>query len=87
MKAYGIEISYILLLATVPLLNLARMVPLTIQGRGVTEGLAYVLWQASGIRPEEAVLVCLSVYFLGLLNSILSGGFLFSLKGYSWKAR
>ena len=83
-KAYGSLIPYVLLIATVPIINLARMFPLTIQGRGVTEGLAYILWRSSDITPKEAVLVCLSIYFLGLLNSIICGSLLIDKTNISY---
>ncbi len=60
-------------LLVVPILLVASTVPITIQGRGVTEGLALLLWGGRSASAEQIVLMCLAVYAVGLTQGLLGG--------------
>ena len=51
----GVPIPFSLLLATVPLINIASCLPISINGIGVREGLAVALFVPLGMTNEQAV--------------------------------
>lgn len=72
-KALGMEMEFAKYLWGVPALMLAAAIPVTVQGRGITEGLAIMLWQTSTVTPEQIVLVCLGVYAVSVVHAVGSG--------------
>lgn len=61
-RTFGLAPDLILVLAAVPALNIIVLVPLTWQGRGLSEAFLVVLWGTAGIAPEVAVLTSLGAY-------------------------
>lgn len=77
LQAAHLSISYDLFFAVAPLVSLAIMLPISIQGLGVRESLYVTFFAAYGIDPE-AVLAGLSLTYLFGLPFILWGWLLYS---------
>ena len=56
-----------------PIMHLARMVPVSIQGRGVTEGLGIAFWANEFVSAESVVLICLLIYGFALVQGVVAG--------------
>lgn len=77
-RAVGLALDIGAALALIPLTLLAMLVPLTINGWGLREGLAALLWPLMGIATAQAVaaslafgLTCMLAALLGLLSLLL----------------
>lgn len=77
-RAVGLALEFSTALALIPLTLLAMLVPLTINGWGLREGLAALLWPLMGIATAQAVaaslafgLTCMLAALLGLLSLLL----------------
>lgn len=78
--AIGIRLTPAEALALIPLTLMAMLVPLTINGWGVREGIAAALWPAFGIGAAQAVaaslafgLACMGAALVGLIPWLLAG--------------
>jgi glycosyltransferase 2 family protein len=60
----------LLILAAV---NVAQLIPLSVNGWGVREGALIVLLSAYAVPPEQALLVSLLVAAAGLLTAVIGG--------------
>lgn len=74
--AIGIEIPFRNLMAVVPLVTLATLLPLSLNGLGIREGGFVLLLSVFGYSSESALLLSLSVYVLTLILSLI-GALLF----------
>lgn len=77
-RAVGVVLDAGTALALIPLTLLAMLVPLTINGWGLREGVAALLWPLLGISTTQAVasslafgLTCMLAALLGLLTMLL----------------
>ena len=78
----GINISYLQLGAVVILVELIRLIPITIQGLGLREGMYAYLFQILEKSPEDGFVLgsvtyltlSLSLLFSGLIGSTLKTG-------------
>ena len=73
-RAFQMDLAYSSYLCVVPILLIAAVIPISIQGRGIVEVLAILLWQGQRATSEQIVLTCLAVYALGLTQALLGGG-------------
>ena len=77
-QALRIDAPFMAFLTLVPLINLSVMVPLTINGIGLREGLFYLLFSQIGVPVEAAVSLSI-IYFCIHVFSGLPGGIIYSL--------
>jgi hypothetical protein len=73
-----IDISYLLLGAVVILVELIRLIPITIQGVGLREGMYAYLFRIIGKSPEDGFVLG-SVTYLALSLSLLCSGLIGSI--------
>ncbi|MBX3395778.1 MAG: flippase-like domain-containing protein [Phycisphaerae bacterium] len=71
--AFGMTLPFQNYLAVVPLLILASVLPITIQGRGLTEVIAIGVWQGRRASQEQILLTCLSVFAIMVLQGLIGG--------------
>ena len=74
--ALSIDISIQTLLFVVPLVSLATLIPVSLNGLGLREASFAYLLSFSGVEPENAISMSLFVYFVSIIFSAL-GGFIF----------
>lgn len=72
----NLAVPFMAFLVAVPLIELIRMVPITLQGIGIREGLFVLFFAYYGVSTPDATLLAILVYLLLNLNGIV-GGFLF----------
>jgi uncharacterized membrane protein YbhN (UPF0104 family) len=77
-RALGVALPMSVWFAVVPLVTLAMVVPLSINGVGVREGGLAFLLKSSGISTDAAVAIGL-LWFLATILTGLIGGVLFLL--------
>ena len=77
--AVGITLTPTMALALLPPVLLAMLIPLTVNGWGIREGVAAALWPAFGISAAQAVaasmaygLACMGAALLGLLPWLMT---------------
>jgi len=66
-RAFGARISLLTLFFVVPMVNIAGLLPISINALGVTEGVGILLFSQFGVKPE----VILSVFLTGRVLLIL----------------
>ena len=73
--AFHMNLRFVSYLSAVPIFLVASVIPITIQGRGLTEVLAIALWAEgpSGATAEQVVLTCLAVYAVQLGQGLIGG--------------
>lgn len=79
-KAFSLDISFAALLVVVPVVELARAVPISLAGIGVREAAFVALLGQFGVGQNLAFAYGLMVYFVFFLFSIL-GGVLYAVGG------
>lgn len=72
-RAFGMTLPFANYLAVVPLLVLASVIPISIQGRGLTEALAIGLWQGARASQEQILLTCLTVFAVMIVQGLIGG--------------
>jgi uncharacterized protein (TIRG00374 family) len=85
-KAFSLEISFTALLVVVPVVELARAVPVSLSGIGVREAAFVALLGQFGVGENLAFAYGLVVYFVFFLFSIL-GGVLYATRGLGGSMR
>jgi uncharacterized membrane protein YbhN (UPF0104 family) len=78
--AVRIEVPFLALLVFVPFVSLAAMLPITLSGLGVREGVWALLLAPVGIPVADAIRFSLLYYGCGLLLGLI-GGILFISSG------
>lgn len=73
--AFGMTLPFSSYLAVVPLLILASVIPVSIQGRGLTELIAIGLWQGKRASQEQILLTCLAVFAIVVVQGLIGGAF------------
>lgn len=71
--ALHLGLSIYVFFVIMPLVELIRTVPITIQGIGVREGAFVILFSYFGISSAEATVLALLIYLLLSLNGVLGG--------------
>jgi glycosyltransferase 2 family protein len=71
--AFGMTLPYQNYMAVVPLLVLASVMPITIQGRGLIEVIAISCWQGLRASQEQVVLTCITVFAIMIIQGLLGG--------------
>ena len=72
-KAIGIDLSIAFFFLFVPLITLAAMMPVSFNGLGVRETTYVLLFTPLNVKPELAVALSLSYYFLNLSLGLIGG--------------
>lgn len=72
-SAFGMTLPLSSYVAVAPLLVVMSALPITIQGRGVTELMAILAWEGARATREQIVLACFAVYALAILQGLTGG--------------
>ncbi len=72
-RAIGVELPLATLLALVPPVLLAMLIPLTLAGWGVREGAAALVWALVGLPPAQGVAASMAYGIIVLLASLPGG--------------
>jgi uncharacterized protein (TIRG00374 family) len=72
------QVAFVYFLIFVPLISVITMLPLTINGIGLREGVFYLLFSQVGMSREACVSLGL-LYYLVVVLTALPGGALYSL--------
>jgi uncharacterized protein (TIRG00374 family) len=72
-RALGLDIPLPAYLVLISVIELVRMVPVTIQGIGVREGMFVLLFDYYGVAAAEATLLAILIYLLLTLNGLVGG--------------
>jgi len=72
-RAFGSDVSVMILLFSIPVINLAGMIPISINALGVTEGVGILLFSHFGFGPELVLSVFLTGRVLLTLCSATGG--------------
>jgi len=70
-KALGIHVSWAAVLAFVPVVAIAQVLPVSVSGLGLREGALVILLQPLGVGKEKAVALGLLLYGMNLAVSLL----------------
>jgi uncharacterized protein (TIRG00374 family) len=76
-----LDISPLFYFVALPIIEIVRMLPLTVQGIGVREGLYVLFFGAAGVTNSEATLLAVFIYTLLSLNGLVGGAI------YLWDRR
>jgi uncharacterized protein (TIRG00374 family) len=79
-KALGIEIPVASYFLVIPLVEVARMVPISLSGIGVREGAIVFLMSFFGVSSSAALALSILIYAPFLVNG-LAGGLLYAARG------
>ena len=77
-RALDLGLSFHIFLIAIPLIELIRTIPITVQGIGVREGLFVLFFGYYGVSDADATLLAILIYLLLNLNGVI-GGVLFLL--------
>ncbi|PKO14133.1 hypothetical protein CVU37_14950 [candidate division BRC1 bacterium HGW-BRC1-1] len=69
----GIELPFTFYLVCVPLITLAQLIPITLNGLGLREALYLLLMGSAGVSPEAATGLSLLTFGLGFMLSLTGG--------------
>ncbi len=72
-RAFGMKLPLSSFIAVTPILLLMAAMPITIQGRGLTELIAIFAWEGARASREQIVLTCFAVYAMVVLQGLLGG--------------
>ena len=72
-KALGVEIGLAVVLAIMPIVHLMAMLPISVNGLGLREGVFIVLFTAAGVPAAPAAAVAILLNVTGTLMSMLGG--------------
>ena len=75
-----VQISWALMGAVTVLVELARLVPVTLQGIGIREGTFTYILRLAGISPETAFVIGAASYFAVTLAMLITGSLGFMMK-------
>jgi uncharacterized membrane protein YbhN (UPF0104 family) len=70
-QAFELEITFQSLMAVVPLVTLATLLPLSLNGIGIREGGFVILFDVLGYSAESALILSISIYILTLVLSLV----------------
>jgi uncharacterized protein (TIRG00374 family) len=72
-RSVGADVGFVYLLAVLPLVWLAGMLPISLNGLGITEGGYLVFLQLAGVEPADALTVALLLRVRLLITALLGG--------------
>lgn len=72
-QALHLNLSLITFVVFLPIIEIIRLIPLTIQGIGVREGLFIIFFGVVGVSNSDAVLLATLIYLMPTLIGLLSG--------------
>lgn len=72
-RAIGVQLPLATLLALVPPVLLAMLIPITLAGWGVREGAAALVWGLAGLPPAQGVAISMAYGIIVLLASLPGG--------------
>jgi uncharacterized protein (TIRG00374 family) len=78
-QAMGLSIGIALVMAFVSLVDLIRMLPISVGGLGVREWAIVMLFAEAGIEPEQALMFSFLVFAPIVLNAV-AGGVIYTLR-------
>lgn len=80
-QALHLDISLLLILIVLPIIEVIRTLPLTMQGIGIREGLYVLFFGSASVTNAEATLLSVLIYALLSLNGLIGGAI------YLWDQR
>jgi uncharacterized membrane protein YbhN (UPF0104 family) len=80
-RAVGVDIAWTYFLLFVPVLSITLMLPISIGGLGVREGMAVILFTQVGVDEAAAVAASLGVYVVSRVLAGLLGGLVYLAQG------
>lgn len=86
-KAVGVETPPLVLLPLVGPVLMSMLIPVTVAGWGLREGVAAILWGAVGLAVGDGVVVSVAYGLLVLLGSLPGAGLLLASVGRSFRDR
>ena len=86
-KVYGVDLPLSTHLALYPIISILSMLPITISGFGIREGLFVAFYTSLGVRPDIAVSVSLMNYIILILLPALIGGGIYVIDVFKIKKR
>ena len=86
-KAVGVETPPLVLLPLVGPVLMSMLIPVTVAGWGLREGVAAILWGAVGLTAGDGVVVSVAYGLLVLLGSLPGAGLLLASVGRSFRDR
>lgn len=72
-KAIGVEVDFMMVLGVLPLVILATLLPISVGGWGVREGVMVAVFPLIGMAPEQALAASL-LWGLSVIVAVLVGG-------------
>lgn len=84
-RAYGVNLSLATHLAIYPIISILSMLPITISGLGVREGLFVAFYASLGVQTDVAVSVSLMNYIILILLPALFGGGIYTIELFKRK--
>jgi uncharacterized protein (TIRG00374 family) len=72
-EALHLELPFYVYVVSIPLIELIRMIPITLQGIGVREGLFVLFFGYYGVSSASATLLAILIYSLLNLNGVIGG--------------
>ena len=78
-KVYGVDLPLTTHLALYPIISILSMLPITISGLGVREGLFVAFYTSLGVQPDIAVSVSIMNYIILILLPALFGGMIYMI--------
>lgn len=86
-KAVGVETPPLVLLPLVGPVLMSMLIPVTVAGWGLREGVAAILWGAVGLTAGDGVVVSVAYGLLVLFGSLPGAGLLLASVGRSFRDR
>ena len=80
-RAVGVDIAYTYFLLFVPILSVTLIVPISIGGLGVREGMAVILFSQAGVDEAAAFAASLGVYLVSTVLAGMLGGLIYLAQG------
>ena len=80
--ALGIELSLTHFFLLMPLVEVGRMLPLSLAGVGIREGVMLLVLRLFGVSDTKAVFLALLIYGIFILNGLI-GGLIYGLRGFA----
>jgi len=79
--ALGIELSLSHFFLLLPLVEVGRMLPLSLGGIGIREGVMLLVLRLFGVSDTKAIFLALLIYGIFILNGLI-GGLIYGLRGF-----
>jgi uncharacterized membrane protein YbhN (UPF0104 family) len=69
----SLDVPLIMFIIFLPIIEIIRMIPLTIQGIGVREGLFILFFGTVGVTNSDAVLLATLIYLMATVVGVVGG--------------